>query len=67
MKPFVVGTHEDVVGFALAGVEGVACATREEAVQAISRTDEDTLLIVSARFAREVPRGRRAISLPVRT
>lgn len=67
MKPLVVGTAEDVVGFALAGVEGVVCATREEAGQAISRADEQTLIIVSAPFAQQVPRDRRAITLPVRS
>ena len=67
MTPFVVGTREDVVGFALAGVEGVVCATREEAGQAISRADETTLLLVSAGFAREIPRDRLAVALPVRS
>ena len=51
MKPFVIGTQEDVAGFALAGIEGVVCATREEADQTISRADEDTLLIVSHELA----------------
>ena len=67
MKPFVIGTREDVVGFTLAGVEGVVCATREEAGEAISRADENTLLMVSAEFAREIPRDRLAIALPVRS
>lgn len=67
MKLFVVGTPEDVVGLALAGVEGIACTTREEAGQAISRAEENTLLIVSARFTREVPREWRAVTLPVRS
>lgn len=67
MKPLVIGTREDVVGFTLAGVEGVACATREEAGQAISGADEDTLLMVSAEFAREIPRDRLAIALPARS
>ena len=51
MKPFVVGTREDVAGFALAGVRGVVCSTREEAEKAIARVDDDTLVIVSAKFA----------------
>lgn len=67
MTPFVIGTPEDVVGFALAGVDGVVCATSVEAGQAILRADEDTLLIVSAQFARELPRDRRGIALPVRS
>lgn len=66
MKPLVVGSREDVAGFALAGVEGVVCATREEAGQAIARADEETLLILSPEFAREVPRDRLAIALPAR-
>jgi vacuolar-type H+-ATPase subunit F/Vma7 len=66
MKPLVIGTREDVAGFALAGLEGVVCATREEAGQAILRADEDTLLIISPEFAREVPRDRLAIGLPAR-
>ena len=64
MKPLVIGTREDVVGFALAGFEGVVCTTREEADQAIARAEEDTLLIISPEFVREVPRDRLAIGLP---
>lgn len=67
MKPLVVGTREDVAGFALAGVEGVVCATREEADQAISRADEGMLFIISPEFAGEVPRDRLAIGLPARS
>lgn len=67
MKPLVIGTREDVAGFALAGVEGVVCATREEADQAISRAGEDTLIIISPEFAREAPRLRLAIALPAGT
>ena len=67
MTPLVIGTREDVVGFALAGVEGVLCATREEAGQAIARADANTLLMVSAEFAREIPRDRLAIALPARS
>jgi vacuolar-type H+-ATPase subunit F/Vma7 len=51
MKPLVIGTREDVAGFALAGVAGVVCASREEAERAIARADAETLLIVSAQFA----------------
>lgn len=67
MRPLVVGSREDVAGFTLAGLEGVACATREEAGQAISHADQATLLIVSAEFAREIPRDRLAIALPARS
>ena len=55
MKLLVVGTPEDVTGFALAGVEGVACTNREEAGQAIANADADTLVLVSAEHA--VPRS----------
>ena len=67
MRPLVVGTREDVVGFALAGIAGVVCATREEADRAIARADADTLLILSPEFTREVPRERLAIALPARS
>ena len=66
MTPFVIGTRDDVAGFALAGVKGVVCATREEAGQAIARADAGMLLIISPEFAREVPRDRLAIGLPAR-
>jgi len=67
MKSLVVGTREDVAGFALAGVDGVVCANREDAEQAIAHADDDTLLIVSAEFARSVQPGRLAVVLPART
>jgi vacuolar-type H+-ATPase subunit F/Vma7 len=66
MTPLVIGTREDVAGFALAGIHGVACATREEADQAISRADEGVLLIISPEFVRAVPSNRPAIALPTR-
>jgi vacuolar-type H+-ATPase subunit F/Vma7 len=67
MTPFVVGAPEDVVGFALAGIKGVVCKTREEAHQAIADAAADTLVIVSAEFAREIPRDRLALALPARS
>ena len=67
MKPLVVGTREDVAGFALAGVEGVVCATRDEAAQAIARADDDTLLFVSAELAPVVDRARLQVILPARS
>lgn len=67
MKPFVVGTREDVAGFALAGVEGVVCATRDEAAQAIARADDDTLLFVSAELAPVADRARLQVILPARS
>ena len=60
MKLLVVGTLEDATGFALAGVESVVCANREEAVQAIAKVDADTLVLVSAEHA--VPRVPRSSS-----
>lgn len=50
MKPLVIGTREDVAGFALAGVEGVVCATAEEASRAIERAGEVALVILSSNF-----------------
>jgi vacuolar-type H+-ATPase subunit F/Vma7 len=67
MTPLVVGTREDVAGFALAGIDGVVCATRQEADQAIARADQDTLVFVSAEFAREAPRGPLVVALPSRS
>lgn len=66
MTALVVGTPEDVAGFALAGIEGVVCATREEADRAIARAAEDTLLIVSPEFAGALPRERLGAALPAR-
>ena len=66
MTPLVIGTREDVAGFALAGIEGVVCATHEEAGQAIARANEGMLLIISPEFSREIPRDRLAIALPAR-
>ena len=47
MKPLVVGTREDVAGFALAGIEGVVGGMSE----ALGHADEETLLIVSNELA----------------
>ena len=66
MKPLVVGTPEDVAGFALAGIEGVVCMTREEAERAIAGAAKETLLIVSPEFARVLPRERLGVALPQR-
>jgi vacuolar-type H+-ATPase subunit F/Vma7 len=65
MKLLVVGTPEDVTGFALAGVEGVACTNREEAGQAIADADADTLVLVSAEHARGLARNALVVVLPV--
>lgn len=56
MKPFVIGTREDVTGFALAGVAGVVCESRDDAKRAIERADRDTLLILSAECACDTSR-----------
>ena len=55
MKLLVVGSPEDVTGFALAGVEGVVCTNRQEAGEAIANADAGTLVLVSAGHA--VPRS----------
>jgi vacuolar-type H+-ATPase subunit F/Vma7 len=65
MKLLVVGTTEDVTGFALAGVEGVVCTNREEAGQAIAHADVDTLVLVSAEHARGLPQNALVVALPV--
>ena len=67
MKLLVVGSREDVAGLALAGVDGVVCATREDADQAIARADEDMLLFVSPEFAQVVDPARLLAVLPARS
>ena len=47
MKPLVIGTREDVAGFALAGIEGVVCETREEVARAMTQAGPESLVIVS--------------------
>ncbi|HEX6161698.1 MAG TPA: V-type ATP synthase subunit F [Thermoanaerobaculia bacterium] len=66
MTPLVVGTPEDVAGFALAGIEGVVCTTRGEAERAIADAAADTLLILSPEFAGVLPRERLGAALPAR-
>lgn len=44
MTPLVIGSREDVAGFALAGVAGRVCATRKDVERAI---EHDALLIFS--------------------
>ena len=66
MKLLLVGTLEDATGFALAGVESVVCANRDEAVQAISKVDADTLVLVSAQHARGLTQNALVIALPAR-
>ena len=64
MTPLVVGTREDVAGFALAGIAGVVCATHQEAERAIANAAPDTLVIVSAELAGVAPRGPLVVALP---
>ena len=63
MKLLVIGTPEDVTGFALAGVDGVTCTSREEAAQAVANADADTLVFVSAELA---VLNTNAVTLPAR-
>ena len=51
----------------VAGVDGVVCANREDADQAIAHADDDALLIMSAEFARSVQPDRLVVVLPART
>jgi vacuolar-type H+-ATPase subunit F/Vma7 len=67
MRPLVVGTREDVAGFALAGIDGVVCTTRQEADQAIVQAGTDTLVIVSAELAPETEHGALVVALPSRS
>lgn len=66
MTPLVIGTGEDVAGFALAGIEGVVCGTREEAERAIAQAPPEMLLIVSRELAAALPRDRLGVALPAR-
>lgn len=66
MKLLVVGTPDDVTGFALAGVDGVVCTNREEAERAIAHADVDTLVFVSAERAPGLTREALVIALPAR-
>ncbi len=48
MKAFVLGTPDDVRGFALAGIKGVACESEGDVDRALAAlAPELTLLIVS--------------------
>lgn len=66
MTPFVIGSREDVAGFALAGIDGVECATREEAGAALAKAGTDTLIIMSAELARAATSGALIVALPPR-
>lgn len=45
MTPHVIGTRDDVAGFALAGVRGSICTTRAEIERALTT---DALFLISA-------------------
>lgn len=47
MKPLVIGTKDDVAGFALAGVEGVVCSNREDVEKAMAFVNSETLVMFS--------------------
>jgi vacuolar-type H+-ATPase subunit F/Vma7 len=67
MTPLVVGTREDVAGFALIGIDGVVCATPDEAAAAIAHAATDALVMISADFADAMPRDRFIVALPARS
>lgn len=47
MTPRVIGTREDVAGFALAGVEGTICESQEDVQRAWSALRDDEIAILS--------------------
>jgi len=51
MIPLVLGTREDVVGFALAGAGGAICRTAEEVERALGALRGDEIVILSAAAA----------------
>jgi vacuolar-type H+-ATPase subunit F/Vma7 len=64
MKPLVVGSREDVAGFALAGIDGVVCTTREEAGKLVAQATDDTLVLLSSAFASAMTGGPFVVVLP---
>ena len=65
MKTFLLGTPEDVRGFALAGIAGSACTTPEEALEAAAglETMQDlALLLVSQEVAQLAPEAVEKLS-----
>jgi len=66
MTPFVIGSREDVAGFALAGIDGVECVTLEEADDALAKAGTDSLIIMSAELARVATSGALIVALPPR-
>lgn len=47
MTPLVIGTREDVAGFALAGVGGTICATANDVERAFDKLPADAIVILS--------------------
>jgi len=47
MNPLLLGTREDVVGFALAGVAGAICNTADDVERAFSALKGDEIVILS--------------------
>jgi vacuolar-type H+-ATPase subunit F/Vma7 len=43
----VIGTREDVEGFALAGVDGVVCSSRDDVEKAMAFVNSETLVMFS--------------------
>lgn len=64
MKPLVVGSREDVAGFALTGIDGVVCTTREDAGKLVAQADVDTLVFLSSAFASAMTGGPFVVVLP---
>jgi len=58
MKAFLLGTADDVRGFALAGVAGIPCATRDEVERAaavVKARGDVALVLVSAEVEKLAP------------
>ena len=68
----LIGDRHDVIGFGLAGINGVECRTRSELVAALEAAEHDpsvALVIVSPRVAAlgsdVIARLRDAVRLPI--
>lgn len=51
MTPLVLGTREDLTGFALAGVGGMICTTVNDVEHALSGTGDESIVILSSAAA----------------
>ena len=72
MEIRLLGDRHDVIGFGLAGVDGIDCRTRPELVAALDAAARDpnvALVIVSSRAAALGPdviaRQRESVQLPI--